>query len=39
MGRVKGKCVFEHTQNAQIQIHTVRMRSPILAFALHWYSL
>ena len=35
----KPKGVFEHTQNAKIQIHPVHAHSLIQAFALHWYIL
>ena len=39
MGYVKQKCVLEHVQNAQIQIHTTYVQSLIRPFALHWYIL
>ena len=39
MGRPKWKYVFEHAQNAQIQIHPTHAQSLIRAFALHWYIL
>ena len=38
-GRAKRKDVFEHAQNAQIQIYPKHAQSLIRAFALHWYIL
>ena len=35
MGRAKRKCVFEHAQNTQIQVHSAHEQSFIRAFALH----
>ena len=35
MDRAKPKCVFEHAQNAQIQIHPTHGQSAIRVFALH----
>ena len=37
MGRAKRKGVFEHAQNAQIQIHPKYSQSLIRVFAIHWY--
>ena len=37
MGHVKRKRVFEHVQNAKIQIYPVNAQSLIRAFTLHWY--
>ena len=39
MGQAKWKGVFEHAQNAQIQIHPTHAQSLIWVFALHWYIL
>ena len=39
MDRAKRKGVFEHAQNAQIQIYPAHAQSLIRAFALHWYIL
>ena len=37
IGQAKQKCVFNQTQNAQIQIHTTHAQSLIKAFAFQWY--
>ena len=39
MGCAKLKSVFEHAQNAQIQIHPTHVQSLMRAFALHRYIL
>ena len=39
MGLVKGKRVFEHAQNAQIQLHPAPEQSIIRVFALYSYIL
>ena len=39
MDHVKRKGVFEHAQNAQIQIHPAHAHNFIRTFVLHWYIL
>ena len=39
MDLAKEEGVFEHVQNAKIQIHPTHLQSLIYAFALHWYVL
>ena len=39
MGGAKRKCVFEHAQNEQIQIHPAHVQSIIRVFALYSYIL
>ena len=39
IGRANWKRVFQHAQNAQVQIRYVHAQSLIRAFALHYYIL
>ena len=39
IGRAEREDFFEHSQNAQIQIHPRHAESLIRAFAFHWYIL
>ena len=39
MDHAKRNGVFEHAQNAQIQIHPTHAQSLIQATVLHWYRL
>ena len=39
MSLTKRKGVFEHAQNAHIQIQSTRAQSLIWVFALNWYIL
>ena len=39
MGRAKQKGVFEHVQNAQIQMYPKHAQRYIPVFAFHWYIL
>ena len=39
MGRTKRKCVFEHVQNSEIQIHPRHAQNIIRVFDLYLYIL
>ena len=39
MDRAKSKCVFDHAQNARIEINPTHAQSLNQVFALHWYIL